>query len=157
MPENSIPRSGARLRWLLVLFALVAVLVRDTTALPVRESLGMFESGATLPQRCAADKMRGASGEVSRFQIMPGVWRQYSQSRDYDNPEVAWNVAQRVLQDRVQWFRTANGREPDAAELYLLWNKPGHFQAAGFDVKRVRNLFKQRAQRFANLCARSPQ
>ena len=127
----------------------------NAAALPLRESLGMFESGATLPQRCAADKMRGAHGEVSRFQIMPSVWRQYSPSQDYDNPEVAWDVAQRVLQARTRWFHSANGREPDAAELYLMWNKPGHFEAAGFDVKRVKTLFKQRAQRFANLRARS--
>lgn len=155
MPEASIPRWCARLRRLFLFSAFVTVLASDATALPLRESLGMFESGAVLPQRCAADKMRGASGEVSRFQIMPSVWRQYSRSTDYDNPEVAWIVAQRVLQDRVQWFRTANGREPDAAELYLMWNKPGHFQAAGFDVKRVKALFQQRAQRFANLRARS--
>lgn len=150
-----MPRSGARLGRLVIFSVLVTVSVGDATALPLRESLGMFESGATLPRRCAADKMRGSHGEVSRFQIMPGVWRQYSQSRDYDNPEVAWDVAQRVLQDRSRRFREANGREPDAAELYLLWNKPGHFEAAGFDVKRVKTLFQQRAQRFANLRARS--
>lgn len=155
MPEDSIPRLGARLLRLVIFSAFLAALASNATALPLRESLGMFESGAVLPHRCAADKMRGASGEVSRFQIMPSVWRQYSQSRDYDNPEVAWSVAQRVLQDRVHRFRTANGRAPDDAELYLMWNKPGHFQAAGFDVKRVKSLFKQRAQRFANLCARS--
>jgi len=155
MPEISIPHLGARLRWLVVFSALVIAFTGEATALPLRESLGMFESGAALPQRCAADKMRGTHGEVSRFQIMPSVWRQYSQSRDYDNPEVAWDVAQRVLQDRTRWFRTANGREPDPAELYLMWNKPGHFEAAGFDVKRVKSLFQQRAQRFANLRARS--
>ena len=155
MPEDSIPRLSVRLRRLVIFSTLVTALVSDATALPLRESLGMFESGAVLPQRCAADKMRGATGEVSRFQIMPSVWRQYSRSTDYDNPEVAWGVAQRVLQDRVHWFRTATGRKPDATELYLMWNKPGHFQAAGFDVKRVKNLFQQRAQRFANLCARS--
>lgn len=155
MPEDSIPRLGARLLRLVIFPAFLAALASNATALPLRESLGMFESGAVLPHRCAADKMRGASGEVSRFQIMPSVWRQYSQSRDYDNPEVAWSVAQRVLQDRIHRFRAANGRAPDDAELYLMWNKPGHFQAAGFDVKRVKSLFKQRAQRFANLCARS--
>ncbi len=99
--------------------------------------------------------MRGTNGEVSRFQIMPSVWRQHSQSRDYDNPEVAWEVAQQVLQERSRWFSAANGRAPDAAELYLMWNKPGYFAAAGFDVKRVKTLFQQRAQRFANLRARS--
>ena len=150
MPVDSI-----RLRWRWVFSVVVAFWASDASALSLRESLGMFESGATLPHRCAADKMRGTNGEVSRFQIMPNVWRQYSQSRDYDNPEVAWEVAQRVLSDRSRWFKASNGRDPDPAELYLMWNKPGHFEAAGFDVKRVRSLFKQRAQRFANLRARS--
>ncbi len=155
MPEASIPFLSVRFCRLVVFSACLTLLVVPASALPLRESLGMFESGATLPQRCAADKMRGSHGEVSRFQIMPGVWRQYSPSRDYDNPEVAWDVAQRVLQDRTRWFRAANRRDPDALELYLMWNKPGHFEAAGFDVKRVKSLFKQRAQRFANLRARS--
>jgi hypothetical protein len=122
-------------------------------ALPLQQSLGMFESGATHLKRGAADLKRGQSGEVSRYQIMPEVWRQYSQSREYDNPEVSWAVAQRILQDRVVWFRNATGRHPDALELYLLWNKPGHFEAVGFKANRVKPLYKDRAQRFANIYA----
>ena len=124
----------------------------DALALTVRESLAMFESGATQVARCQADRMRGSSGEVSRYQIMPEVWRQYTKSREYDNPEVAWTVAQRILLDRTNWFRELTGREPDTLELYLLWNKPGHFKSAEFVVDRVKSLFKRRAQRFANLC-----
>ncbi|MFM8469941.1 MAG: hypothetical protein ACKODH_08225 [Limisphaerales bacterium] len=120
-------------------------------ALPLRQSLGMFESGATSGQRGPADFMRGGSGEVSRFQIMPEVWRRYTKSRDYENPEVAWAVTQRILADRTASFRAATGREPDALELYLLWNKPGHFEAVSYQVNRVKSSYQQRAQRFANL------
>ncbi len=120
-------------------------------AMPLRNSLAMFESGATSPQRSHADLMRGGSGEVSRFQIMPAVWRHYSKSREYDNPEVAWGVAQRILADRAADFRAATRREPDGLELYLLWNKPGHFEAQGYVASRVKVEFRQRAQRFANL------
>lgn len=122
-------------------------------AMPLRNSLGMFESGATSWRRSNADLMRGGSGEVSRFQIMPAVWRRYSKSREYDNPEVAWGVAQRILADRQADFRSATGREPDALELYLLWNKPGHFEAQGYIASRVKAEFRLRAQRFANLLA----
>jgi hypothetical protein len=122
-------------------------------ALPLRQSLGMFESGATSWQRSPADFMRGGSGEVSRFQIMPEVWRRYTKSREYDNPEVAWTVTQRILADRTATFRAATGREPDALELYLLWNKPGHFEAAGYQTSRVKADYRSRAQRFANLFA----
>ncbi|MBI3414270.1 MAG: hypothetical protein HY043_02945 [Verrucomicrobia bacterium] len=121
------------------------------SAMSLRESLAMFESGARQPQRCAADRVRGSSGEVSRFQIMPEVWRRYTRSRDYENPDVAWAVAERILQDRRQWFLAATNREPSALELYLLWNKPGHFNAAHFSSQRVHPHFKERAERFANL------
>ncbi len=120
-------------------------------AMPLRQSLGMFESGATTWQRSAADYVRGGSGEVSRFQIMPDVWRRYTRSREYDNPEVAWDVAQRILADRVADFRAATGREPNGLELYLLWNKPGHFETVHYQASRVKADYRQRAQRFANL------
>ncbi len=120
-------------------------------AMPLRQSLAMFESGATTWQRSPADLLRGGSGEVSRFQIMPDVWRRYSKSREYDNPEVAWGVAQRILAGRTADFHTATGREPNALELYLLWNKPGHFEAQDYKASRVKEGYRQRAQRFANL------
>jgi hypothetical protein len=111
----------------------------------------MFESGALGPQVSRADRKRGNSGEVSRFQIMPEVWHAYTSSRDYENPEVAWAVAYRILADRIRDFRQSTGRVPIAVEVYLLWNKPEHFRNAGFSVSRVRGLYRTRAQRFANL------
>jgi hypothetical protein len=122
-------------------------------AMPLRQSLAMFETGATSGRKSAADYVRGGSGEVSRFQIMPDVWRRYTKSREYDNPEVAWNVAQRIIADRMADFRRAAGREPNGLELYLLWNKPGHFAAAGYQASRVKSDYRSRAQRFANLLA----
>ncbi len=122
-------------------------------AMPLRQSLGMFETGATSLRKGPADYVRGGSGEVSRFQIMPDVWRRYTRSREYDNPEVAWSVTQRILADRVAGFHQATGREPNGLELYLLWNKPGHFEAAGYQSSRVKSDYHARAQRFANLLA----
>lgn len=122
-------------------------------AMPLRQSLAMFETGATSWRKGPADYVRGGSGEVSRFQIMPDVWRRYTRSREYDNPEVAWNVAQRIIADRTADFRRATGREPNGLELYLLWNKPGHFATAGYQAARVKTDYHSRAQRFANLLA----
>jgi hypothetical protein len=138
-----------RLIFILVVLASMANI--RVSGMSLRDSLGMFESGASKPDRCAADRVRGNSGEVSRFQIMPAVWNRYTRSREYDNPEIAWSVAQRILQDRTQWFLNITGRQPSALELYLLWNKPGHFSAVGFSPSRVSPHFKTRAQRFANL------
>lgn len=123
----------------------------DASAMPLRQSLAMFESGATVSVRSEADSKRGGAGEVSRFQILPEVWRQYSRSTDYENPELAWTVAQRILADRTRRFREATGREPNSLELYLLWNKPGSFEAVGYAAKKVKIIYRQRAERFANL------
>jgi hypothetical protein len=119
-----------------------------------RNSLAMFETGASSPARGAADALRGRAGEVSRFQIMPDVWQSYSRSRDYTNPEVAWTIAERILTDRIGQFRSSTNREPSALEVYLLWNKPGHFEASAFKVDKVRILYRSRAERFANLHGR---
>lgn len=139
---------------IILLVGLLGILgVRPCHAMPLRQSLGMFESGATTGQRSHADLMRGGSGEVSRFQIMPSVWRRHTRSREYDNPEVAWTVAQRILAERTADFRAATKREPTGVELYLLWNKPGHFEATGYRVEQVKRDYQLRAERFANLLA----
>ena len=118
---------------------------------PVRDSLAMFESGATGPEASEADRVRGGAGEISRFQILPEVWRAYTKSKDYTNPQVAWTVAQRILDDRVSDFQKATGRPPRPIELYLLWNKPGHFASKGYSVKKVASHYRLKAQRFENL------
>lgn len=121
--------------------------------MPLRQSLAMFESGATSWRRGAADALRGGSGKISRFQILPAVRRRYTRSRDYENPEVAWTVTQRILAEQTAKFRAATGREPNGLELYLLWNKQGHFAETGFHASRVKTDYRLRAERFANLLA----
>jgi len=134
-------------------FMAVVLVVLQGVALcsPVRDSLAMFESGATGPEASSADRVRGGAGEISRFQILPEVWRAYSKSRDYTNPEVAWTVARRILDDRISVFHKATGRPPKPVELYLLWNKPGHFAAKGYSVKKVSSHYRLKAERFENL------
>ena len=51
-------------------------------------ALGMIETGNN-------DREVGRAGEVSRYQILPVVWRNYSRSADYRNPQVSVQVAQR--------------------------------------------------------------
>ena len=128
---------------------ILAVSKAQAEALPY--ALGLFESGAESFQRNAADYKRGGSGEVSRYQIMPEVWKRYANNRDYYNPIVAWQIAERILADRVEDFRASTHRSPNGTELYLLWNKPGHFATAKYSLKRVSRPYLTRAQRFANL------
>lgn len=118
---------------------------------PVKTSLAMIETGATSTRKGKWDYTRGGSGEISRFQIMPDVWKRYTKSQNWTNPEIAWTVAQRILNDRVKDFRGKVGRQPEPVELYLLWNKPGHFAANKYKFYLVKRIYLQRAKRFANL------
>jgi hypothetical protein len=151
-PRNQIRKqlNGlARLVWL----ALLWMVVPGLQAMELKEALGHFESGATTPGRCSADAKIGSHKEVSRFQILPSVWKKYSVSADYQQPAVAWTVAERILAERQVWFRQATGRECDAIDLYIMWNAPGAYQKVKWDRSRLSKVVLDRAERFANLLA----
>lgn len=138
-------------RW--VVLGLLAVLLAalPCRAMELKQALGQIESGASKPTRCAADWKVGSRREVSRYQILPSVWRKYSDSRDYQDPSVAWEVTQRILMDRYNQFRAATGREWNAQDLYIMWNAPGVYEKANWDRRKVSRVVLERAERFANL------
>lgn len=121
------------------------------SASPLRDALAMIETGASSPAAGDSDHVVGGSGEISRFQIMPMVWKAYTKSKNHTNPEVAWTVTRRILADRVGSFEKATGRPPEPIELYLLWNKPGHFEGVGYRLEKVSRTYRDRARRFQNL------
>ncbi len=142
------------MRTFTTIFSLLVGLVSERAnafEAPVKHSLAMIETGATSSGRGKWDYTRGGSGEISRFQIMPDVWKRYTKSQNWTNPEIAWTVAKRILNDRVKSFREKVGRPPEPVELYLLWNKPGHFAAHQYKFYLVKRTYLQRAKRFANL------
>jgi len=114
---------------------------------PIQEALAQIESG----HYRNPDTAKGSSGEVSRFQIMPSVWKSYSKSRNYSNPIIAWNVARQILEDRESWFLRATGRRPTAFDLYVMWNKPGLYEKVGFNARRLPQKVREVAGRFQNL------
>lgn len=114
---------------------------------PIQWALAQIESG----HYDNPDKARGSSGEVSRFQIMPGVWRSYTKSRNYSNPGIAWNVALCILKEREAWFIRGTGRRPSAFDLYVMWNKPGLYERVDFDPRRLPKQLRDVARRFENL------
>ena len=136
---------------LLAMLGVAIVAMASLEASPLRDALAMIETGASSPVAGDPDHVIGGSGEVSRFQIMPGVWKAYTKSRNHTNPEVAWTVTRRILADRVGSFEKATGRPPEPIEVYLLWNKPGHFEGVGYRLERVSLIYRDRAQRFQNL------
>ena len=113
----------------------------------LRLALAAIETGhASNP-----DFARGSSGEVSRYQIMPQVWKAYSESRQYSNPELAWAVARQILIERSHDFSKEAGREPTPFDLYVLWNKPELYAKAGHVPRKLPKRLQARAGRFENL------
>ena len=135
----------------LALVGIALVAMASLEASPLRDALAMIETGASSPVAGDPDHVIGGSGEVSRFQIMPEVWKAYTKSINHTNPEVAWTVTRRILANRVGSFEKATGRPPEPIEVYLLWNKPGYFEGVGYRLERVSLIYRERAQRFQNL------
>jgi len=110
-----------------------------------RLALGMIETGNR-------DDEVGGAGEVSRYQIKPMVWKQYSQSESYQNPEVSAFVAQQHWTVLYSGFKKQTHREPTDFDMYVLWNTGyGYYAAKGFDSDHLNAVVRDRAQRFANL------
>jgi hypothetical protein len=124
------------------------VMLSGTTAwagLSRLQALSMIESGDN-------DAAVGQAGEVSRYQIKPWVWREYSQSRAYRDARVSARVAEQYLADLEETFRKRARREPDDFDLYVLWNAgPAYYAKCGFSGSRVHPIIRDRAHRFVNL------
>jgi len=109
------------------------------------DALGMIESGNN-------DAAIGTSGEISRYQIKPYIWREYSASRSWRDVRVAALVAQDYLTDLEETFRKRARREPTDFDLYVLWNAgPAYYSKVGFAPERVHRVIRERASRFVNL------
>jgi len=128
-------------------------------------ALALIETGCSAEKANRADHRLGRSGEVSRYQILPLVWRQHSApvargtrraGYDYQNPVIAQIVAERIVEARSAAFVRATGRAPDDFEWYALWNAPGELSRVRFEPQRLPPIIKQRALRFCNLMTSSP-
>ncbi len=109
------------------------------------DALGMIESGNN-------DAAVGSSGEVSRYQIKPRIWREYSSSRSWRDVRIAALVAQDYVADLEDTFRKRARREPTNFDLYVLWNAgPAYYAKVGFAAERVHPVIRERAGRFVNL------
>jgi hypothetical protein len=139
--------------------ALVCSSMVATAALPpyTREALAEVETGARKAVRCSADYAVGSKKEISRFQILPSVWREYSKHDNYHDPNAAWVVAHKILRDREAEFRRATGRPWDGVDLYIMWNAPGVYRRAKWNRAHVSPVVRQRAERFAAVLERHQQ
>jgi hypothetical protein len=101
-------------------------------------ALSQIESGDN-------DRAVGRQGEVSRFQILPEVWRRYAPQRaNCRRPDDALSVAKVAMRERCDAFERRFHRSPNDLEFYVLWNAPSQ-------LPRPSKTVFQRAQRFQNL------
>lgn len=108
-------------------------------------ALSMIETGID-------DREVGRAGEVSRYQIMPSVWRHYSSSHSYRNPEVALEVARQHWAALYDSFKRRAHREPSDFDMYVLWNtRFGYYASRGFNPRHLQAIVRDRAERFVNL------
>ncbi|MDB6017831.1 MAG: hypothetical protein JWR19_2320 [Pedosphaera sp.] len=111
-------------------------------------ALGMLETGNN-------DEEVGGAGEISRYQIHPAVWKSYSASHDYNNPEISLQVARLHWNYLASYFRERAGRQPTDYDMYVLWNTTfGYYARRGFSSNRISPIVQDRAQRFVNLVNR---
>jgi hypothetical protein len=109
------------------------------------DAISMIESGNN-------DHAIGRLGEVSRYQILPHIWRSYTTSRSYADPIQARHVAHRHLEHLETLFRKKAGREPTEFERYVVWNAGvSYYASKGFSRWRVPDVIRERAERFVNL------
>lgn len=102
------------------------------------------------------DQEIGRSGEVSRYQIMPSVWRHYSDSQSYRDPATSTQVAQQHWTALYKGFKDRTHREPTDFDMYVLWNTHyGYYAKHGFQPDRLNAAVRDRAERYVNLIQRS--
>ena len=111
----------------------------------IRFALGQIETGDR-------DHATGPAGEVSRYQIMPAVWKAKAPSRANPiDPDQAWAVARAELTRRIADYQRATTHAATPEAIYLLWNAPRALALAGYRSDRVNATLRDRAERFGNL------
>lgn len=127
--------------------ALLAVLIfAPFVAFPAQDfdlaALSAVESGDR-------DGAVGRHGEVSRYQILPRVWRSYTGSRAFRDPKIASQVATAHLACVRAAFASRTGRAASDFDLYVMWNAgAGYYAHVGFRADLVSPKVKDRARRF---------
>jgi hypothetical protein len=93
------------------------------------------------------DRAVGKMGEISRYQVLKSEWRTVTASRNYSDPDLARQVTLKLLDQRVERFKSLYNRTPTDFEFYALWNAPAQVLTG-----QVGRVVAERSRRFANLC-----
>jgi hypothetical protein len=114
------------------------------------EAISMIESGNN-------DRAVGGAGEVSRYQIKPLIWRQYSRSWAYSDVTISTWVAEQHLHYLENEFRHKTGRNATDFDIYVMWNGGlAYYAHLGFNASAVKSVIRERARRYVNLRTEEP-
>lgn len=128
-----------------VILFLICSVLSASAGLSKLEAISMIETGNN-------DAVVGRAGEVSRYQIKPRIWREYSPSRAWRDADISTRVAQEYLADLESQFLKRAGREATDFDLYVLWNAgPSYYARIDFSPRRVSPVIRERATRYVNL------
>ena len=92
------------------------------------------------------DRAIGPRGEVSRFQVLPSIWKRSGGRTNPADRSNAQRVAALVMRPRVDSFVKTHQRAPSSQEWYLLWHCPAR-------VMRPTQSDLAKATRFSRLLA----
>ena len=74
---------------------------------------------------------------------------------DYQNTEVAVQVARLHWTFLAAYFKEKTGRAPDDYDMYVMWNtRHGYYARRGFSKRLISPVVQERSQRFVNLVRR---
>ncbi|MBI1842357.1 MAG: hypothetical protein HYR88_16090 [Verrucomicrobia bacterium] len=133
------------MKHIIALLAVSVSVLRGHAGMSDLDAISMIESGGN-------DRVVGSAGEVSRYQIMPNVWRAYTASREYQNAWVSREIAREHLGYLLATFQHETGRVAQDFDLYVLWNAGvPYYRRIGFRPDRVAIRIRNRAERFVNL------
>lgn len=108
-------------------------------------AISMIETGDN-------DSAVGRAGEVSRYQIKPAIWHQYTESKTYRDPKMSAKIAAQHLEELETAFRNKTGREPTDFDRYVMWNGGlTYYARVKFSPKAVKEVIRERANRYVNL------
>ena len=136
-----VRKSGLGQGWAMRFALLLSLIPMLSFGMDRMSALSMIETGND-------DKMVGRAGEISRYQVLKSEWSSITSSTRYTDPEIARQVALRLLDQRVQKFESIYKRPPTDFEFYGLWNAPGQVLTG-----RVSRVVAERCNRYANLCS----
>lgn len=100
-------------------------------------------------QQDPEDRKIGRSNkEVSRYQMLPSVWKKNSKpGQKPSNFIEAREAANNELKGRVVDFTQTRMRQPTVKEIYILWNKPTY----AINGRRPPKKVAEAAERFENI------